>query len=85
MVYACVSLINWSDPVNSQCGVGVAGVLLIGLNLAAGLAVSSLVVDFNASTLQVRAHPPTPDATSAIVDFIETGTKKKKKKNSNSV
>ena len=56
MVYACVSLINWSDPVNSQCGVGVAGVLLIGLNLAAGLAVSSLVVDFNASTLQVRAR-----------------------------
>ena len=53
VIYACVTLLKWSDPIHSQCTVGICGVLLIGLSLAAGLGISSLVTDFNATTLQV--------------------------------
>ncbi|CAL1543201.1 unnamed protein product, partial [Lymnaea stagnalis] len=53
-VYACVSLLRWNDAVNSQSGIGMAGVLLVSLSVAAGLGICSLLgINFNASTTQI--------------------------------
>ena len=55
LFYACVSLMKWSDAVQSQSGIGVAGVLLVSLSVAAGLGISSVLgINFNASTTQVN-------------------------------
>lgn len=55
-IYACVSLMRWSDAVNSQSGIGMAGVALVSLAVAAGLGMCSVLgITFNASTTQVRA------------------------------
>ena len=55
LFYACMSLMKWSDAVQSQSGVGIAGVLLVSLSVAAGLGMSSVLgIKFNASTTQVR-------------------------------
>ena len=55
VIYACVSLLRWSDAVRSQAGIGVAGVLLVILAVAAGLGLCSVIgIKFNASTTQVR-------------------------------
>ncbi|XP_076462162.1 protein patched homolog 1-like [Babylonia areolata] len=53
-VYACVSLMRWSDAVSSQSGVGMAGVVLVSLSVAAGLGICSVLgITFNASTTQI--------------------------------
>ncbi|XP_076440508.1 protein patched homolog 1-like isoform X2 [Babylonia areolata] len=53
-IYACISLMRWSDAVNSQSGVGMAGVMLVSLSVAAGLGICSVLgVRFNASTTQI--------------------------------
>ncbi len=55
LVYACMSLMKWSDAVQSQSGVGICGVLLVSLSVAAGLGFCSVLgIKFNASTTQVR-------------------------------
>nr|KAG5702217.1 hypothetical protein BaRGS_033929 [Batillaria attramentaria] len=52
-IYACISLMRWSDAVRSQSGVGMAGVLLVSLSVAAGLGMCSVLgISFNASTTQ---------------------------------
>ncbi len=54
LFYACMSLMKWSDAVASQSGIGVAGVLLVSLSVAAGLGICSVIgIEFNASTTQV--------------------------------
>lgn len=53
-IYACISLMRWSDAVHSQSGVGMAGVLLVSLSVAAGLGMCSVLgIAFNASTTQI--------------------------------
>ncbi|KAK7490526.1 hypothetical protein BaRGS_00018312 [Batillaria attramentaria] len=53
-IYACISLMRWSDAVRSQSGVGMAGVLLVSLSVAAGLGMCSVLgISFNASTTQI--------------------------------
>ena len=53
-IYACISLMRWSDAVNSQSGIGMAGVVLVSLSVAAGLGICSVLgITFNASTTQV--------------------------------
>jgi hypothetical protein len=37
MVYACLSLYRWGDRVRSQAGLGLAGVLLVSITIAAGV------------------------------------------------
>ena len=56
LCYACMSLMKWSDAVQSQSGIGIAGVLLVSLSVAAGLGMSSVIgIKFNASTTQVTS------------------------------
>ncbi|XP_048757819.2 protein patched homolog 1-like isoform X2 [Ostrea edulis] len=51
--YACISLMRWNNGVQSQSGVGVAGVLLVALSVAAGLGVCAVLgISFNAATTQ---------------------------------
>lgn len=46
---------RWNNGVQSQSGVGVAGVLLVALSVAAGLGVCAVLgISFNAATTQVR-------------------------------
>ena len=55
LFYACVSLLKWNNVVQSQSGIGIAGVLLVALTVAAGLGITSVLrIAFNASTTQVR-------------------------------
>ncbi|KAE8737035.1 Patched, partial [Frankliniella occidentalis] len=54
LVYAGVSLLRWQDPVRSQAGVGIAGVVLVSITVAAGLGFCALLgIAFNASTTQI--------------------------------
>lgn len=54
VVYACVSLARLSDSVRSGAGLGLAGVLLVTVTVAAGLGFCALLgLPFNASTTQV--------------------------------
>ncbi|XP_069156937.1 protein patched [Procambarus clarkii] len=54
VVYACVSLARLSDSVRSAAGLGLAGVLLVAVTVAAGLGFCALLgLPFNASTTQV--------------------------------
>ena len=60
-MYACISLLKWTDAVQSQSGVGIAGVCLVALSVAAGLGIASVIrIHFNAATTQVG---PTPGLT----------------------
>ncbi|RUS84707.1 hypothetical protein EGW08_007535 [Elysia chlorotica] len=53
-IYACVSLLRWNDAVISQSGIGMAGVVLVSLSVAAGLGICSVLgISFNASTTQI--------------------------------
>ncbi|GFR79109.1 protein patched homolog 1 [Elysia marginata] len=53
-IYACVSLLRWNDAVSSQSGIGMAGVILVSLSVAAGLGICSVLsISFNASTTQI--------------------------------
>nr|XP_022317481.1 protein patched homolog 1-like [Crassostrea virginica] len=52
--YACISLLRWNNGVHSQSGIGVAGVLLVALSVAAGLGVCAVLgISFNAATTQI--------------------------------
>ncbi|XP_023228642.1 protein patched-like [Centruroides sculpturatus] len=54
LVYACVSLLQWTDAVKSQSGIGIAGVLLVAITVAAGLGFCAIIgISFNASTTQI--------------------------------
>lgn len=54
MAYACVTMLRW-DCAKSQGAVGLAGVLLVALSVAAGLGLCSLLgLSFNAATTQVQ-------------------------------
>lgn len=54
MIYACLSLAKLSDSVRSAAGLGLAGVLLVAITVAAGLGLCALLgLPFNASTTQV--------------------------------
>ncbi|XP_077330932.1 protein patched homolog 1 isoform X1 [Lithobates pipiens] len=53
LAYACLTMLRW-DCAKSQGAVGLAGVLLIALSVAAGLGLCSLIgISFNAATTQV--------------------------------
>ncbi|XP_018902504.1 protein patched isoform X2 [Bemisia tabaci] len=54
LFYAGFSLLKWVDPVKSQCGVGMLGVLLVSGTIAAGLGFCAVFgIVFNASTTQI--------------------------------
>nr|XP_027232771.1 LOW QUALITY PROTEIN: protein patched-like [Penaeus vannamei] len=54
VIYACLSLAKLSDSVRSAAGLGLAGVLLVAITVAAGLGLCALLgLPFNASTTQV--------------------------------
>uniref|UniRef100_A0AAQ5Y5W1 SSD domain-containing protein n=1 Tax=Amphiprion ocellaris TaxID=80972 RepID=A0AAQ5Y5W1_AMPOC len=54
LAYACVTMLRW-DCAKSQGAVGLAGVLLVALSVAAGLGLCSLLgLSFNAATTQER-------------------------------
>lgn len=56
LAYACVTMLRW-DCAKSQGAVGLAGVLLVALSVAAGLGLCSLLgLSFNAATTQVNTH-----------------------------
>ena len=53
-MYAGIALFRWSDPVKSQSGVGIAGVLLVCMTVAAALGFCALLgIPFNATTTQI--------------------------------
>lgn len=41
-----MTLIQWRDPVRSQAGVGIAGVLLLSITVAAGLGFCALLGEY---------------------------------------
>lgn len=54
MLYAGVALLRRHDPLRSQAGVGIAGVVLVSMTVAAGLGFCALLgIVFNASTTQI--------------------------------
>ena len=54
MAYAGITLYNWTDKVRSHAGLGIAGVILVAVSIAAGLGIAALVgITFNASTTQI--------------------------------
>ncbi|XP_076225909.1 protein patched isoform X3 [Nomia melanderi] len=54
LLYAGIVLLRWKDPVRSQAGVGIAGVMLICATVAAGLGFCALLgIPFNAATTQI--------------------------------
>ncbi|NXL61970.1 PTC1 protein, partial [Chordeiles acutipennis] len=53
LAYACLTMLRW-DCAKSQGAVGLAGVILVALSVAAGLGLCSLIgISFNAATTQV--------------------------------
>lgn len=62
LAYACLTMLRW-DCAKSQGAVGLAGVLLVALSVAAGLGLCSLIgISFNAATTQVLKKPSSPVA-----------------------
>ena len=54
LIYAGASLYRWTDGVRSQAGLGLAGVLLVAMNVSAGLGLAALIgIHFNAATTQI--------------------------------
>ncbi|XP_012276019.1 protein patched isoform X2 [Orussus abietinus] len=54
LLYAGIALLRWKDPVRSQSGVGIAGVMLVCATVAAGLGFCALLgIPFNAATTQI--------------------------------
>merc|ERR1712027_196692 len=54
VVYAVSSLYRWTDRVRSQAGLGLGGVLLVALNVGAGLGMASILgISFNAASTQI--------------------------------
>jgi patched 1 protein len=57
LAYACLTMLRL-DCSKSQGAVGLAGVLLVALSVAAGLGLCSLIgITFNAATTQVLKEP----------------------------
>lgn len=55
LIYAGFSLARWNDSINSRSFLGMAGVIIIALSVAAGLGFCALIgLPFNASTTQVK-------------------------------
>ena len=53
-MYAALSLINFCNAVQSQAGIGVIGVVLVSVSVAAGLGLCSLLsLPLNATTTQI--------------------------------
>ena len=53
-MYAVGSLYRWADRVRSQAGLGLGGVLLVALNVGAGMGLASLLgIHFNAASTQI--------------------------------
>lgn len=46
LIYVAMTLMQWRDPVRSQAGVGIAGVLLLSISVAAGLGFCALLGDY---------------------------------------
>lgn len=60
LAYACLTMLRW-DCSKSQGAVGLAGVLLVALSVAAGLGLCSLIgISFNAATTQVLKELSVP-------------------------
>lgn len=54
LAYAGISLLRWQDPIRSQCAVGIAGILLVTITVAAGLGLCAVLgIAFNATTTQI--------------------------------
>ena len=54
MVYTVIALYRWTDKVRSQSGLGLAGVLLVAITVAAGLGLAALIgISFNAASTQI--------------------------------
>lgn len=54
LLYAGFALLRWKDPVRSQSGVAIAGVMLSSATVAAGLGFCALLgIPFNATTTQI--------------------------------
>lgn len=54
LIYACITLKRWCDPIHSHGALGLAGVLLVTLSVAAGLGFCALCgITFNAASTQV--------------------------------
>lgn len=66
LAYACLTMLRW-DCSKSQGAVGLAGVLLVALSVAAGLGLCSLIgISFNAATTQVLRGPSVTLWTNAL-------------------
>ena len=53
-MYAVGTLYRWGDRVRSQAGLGLGGVLLVAMNVGAGLGLAALIgIHFNAATTQI--------------------------------
>ncbi|XP_046661166.1 protein patched isoform X1 [Homalodisca vitripennis] len=54
LVYASISLSRWQEPLRSQLSVGIAGILLVTVTVAAGLGLCAVLgIAFNATTTQI--------------------------------
>lgn len=70
LAYACVTMLRW-DCSKSQGAVGLAGVLLVALSVAAGLGLCSLLgISFNAATTQVCHSLALERATLTLDHFL---------------
>lgn len=66
LAYACLTMLRW-DCAKSQGAVGLAGVLLVTLSVAAGLGLCSLLgISFNAATTQVTHTHATGQVSQAV-------------------
>ena len=53
-MYAVATLYRWTDKVRSQAGLGLGGVLLVAMNVGAGMGLAALLgIPFNASSTQI--------------------------------
>ncbi|VEL20677.1 unnamed protein product [Protopolystoma xenopodis] len=53
MLFSLLCLLDWRDPIRSQCWLAIAGLLVVCLALLAGLGISALCrIPFNGLTLQ---------------------------------
>lgn len=54
LLYASITLLRWNDPIKSQSTIGIAGVILVSVTIAAGLGFCAVLgIAFNASTTQI--------------------------------
>ena len=54
MVYTMLTLYRWADKVRSHAGLGLVGVLLVAVTVAAGMGLAALLgISFNAASTQI--------------------------------